>query len=284
MTLVAASSVLFAVRFNATRNGESMRLNASSFGNGSGGGNKGGGWFKKRWEEKSLEDKRWFLYVTIAIIATTAVYLTPDEYSEHRFQVAGWIVLLGLHLVIWPFFTEKTSLSTKIVITGFLLFFISGVIFPNATKTEVANVQKGLTSFDENYGKRISATGKQQTARITLTSKLSVVPGGIFKKVEISPEKVIEKISWSCPKGCIAEIQHEGDLLCNDGNFQGVSCVAIIVGYTSRNVAIYREQFKEPPGDMHIVYPKNFIHVIYSFGTIREFGPVDIDIKAVVSG
>lgn len=108
---------------------------------------------KAWWGKKDPEKKTWFLYAITAAIAITIVYLTPEKYSGSRYEIAGWFVLLVLHLVIWPFFTNKTSLGTKIIISAILIFYPLAVLFPNATKIWVADIKKSATKFDEGYGK-----------------------------------------------------------------------------------------------------------------------------------
>lgn len=80
----------------------------------------------QKWDEKDLEGKRWFMYTVLAVIAIFVSLISGPA-------SAGVVVLLGLHLVIWPFFTEKTSLITKVFISGFLLFYTAAFALPDGT-------------------------------------------------------------------------------------------------------------------------------------------------------
>lgn len=256
-------------------------------------------WIKKKLDgKKDLAEKRSFLYMALMIIVISVAYLLPGNIGSAKFLWMGAIVYLALHLVIWPFFTDSTSTLTKFIVNGFLLVIAVAVFFPNKSDETWEKIKKTRENIDSVKSTSTPDAGGANpasdaavalvpAARTTLTPTLHVVPGGVFKKAELPPEKVLEKISWSCPTGCIAEIVHEGAMICSDegeGTYQGISCKADVVGLTSTGVKIYNEQFKEPPGDIKIEYPTNLIHVIYSFGTIEEFGATDIPIVAIISG
>lgn len=80
----------------------------------------------QKWDDRGPEGKRWFLYTVLAVIAIFVSWISGPA-------SAGIVVLLGLHLVIWPFFTEKTSLMTKVFISGFLLFYTAAFALPDGT-------------------------------------------------------------------------------------------------------------------------------------------------------
>lgn len=154
------------------------------------------------WEKKDIDSQRWFLYTALAVIAIVIVYAAPEKWSAYRYTVAGAVVLLGLHLVIWPFYTEKTSLMTKVFITGFLLYFISAFAFPDTVRIGnagirivEANVKKAAdqaSRYAENLEKGSAASNKSTsvgnvpTKKIALTSDWSEPSyfnpsGGIFR-------------------------------------------------------------------------------------------------------
>lgn len=257
-------------------------------------GKKEGGEKPSWWKDKDMEARRWFLYTALVVIAITAVYVTPDKYSGYRFQIGGWIILAGLHLIIWPFFTEKTGLFTKVLITCFGLFFIFAVVTPNAIQKEVANVQGAIRNYDENYGKAsVPNEAKQQksshaiaTANRPATKALQqvveVTPGGIFRKADLPGGVVVENISWDCSQGCIVEIEHDGSPMCTTGYYQKAQCASLVVEYKHNNIMRYREQFVELPG-VKPEYPNNLVNVIFSFGTDEGFGPVRINVNSIIS-
>lgn len=100
------------------------------------------------WKKKSDEEKVWFLYVMTAVVSITIVYMTPEAYASNSYVFAGIFVLAMLHLVIWPLYTKKTSVVTKIVISAILTFFITAVILPKSTKSWVAEVKASIMEFD----------------------------------------------------------------------------------------------------------------------------------------
>lgn len=122
----------------------------------------------------------------------------------------------------------------------------------------------------------------------TFHQELHAEPHGPFQTVE-TPAEQTGRISWSCPRGCIVEIQHEGDLLCSSSNaevggvYQNVPCKVDIIGQTSTGAKMYREQFLQKLGSQPLNTPRNLMHVIYSFGTTEEIGPIDVKVDVEVT-
>lgn len=109
---------------------------------------------KDGWNKKTLEQKRWFLYVWIMIIAITVVYVVKHSfggaYENMRFFIGGVVVLFVLHAVIWPFFTEKTSIITKAVTFAVFAFLSWSVITPDATVRVMKIYDDKIKDINEN--------------------------------------------------------------------------------------------------------------------------------------
>lgn len=245
------------------------------------------------WQAKNLEQKRWFLYTWLMVLAILVVYAVPhvnQAYESKRFLIGGIVVLLGLHLVIWPFFTEKTSMSTKIVATAVFLFLIMAVLAPNAAVRAMDTADKAIEDFDKNgitLNHRAREDGvPQPAARKPMTREifqtLHALPGGNFQKADIPPGVVIESIKGTCPAGCIVQVEHDGFQICTTGVYQGTECDSTIVEYRN-NIVRYREYFVQHP-DFNIDLPKDLVRVIFSFGTDEVFGPVEVYVTSVISG
>lgn len=152
---------------------------------------------------EDLEGKKWWWYTILVSVAIILVYALPEEHKEYRFAVGGWFILIALHLIVWPFFTEKTSLIAKVTMTAFILFFTNAAIFPKTAVYEVERFNNWRKTFDDNYGKaRVSEPAQQSAAtpaRYQPEKRLDVlwlVPGDDFKEIPISPGA---KFNVECP-------------------------------------------------------------------------------------
>lgn len=118
------------------------------------------------WARKSRKRRLWFLYTALMVIAILIAYTVPyynnGEYTSLRFQIGGYVALLVLHIVIWPFYSKKTSFTKKVVVTSVLLFVISAVLAPNAAERFMASVDNKIKEFDQNAFKEASIDGKDR--------------------------------------------------------------------------------------------------------------------------
>ena len=162
---------------------------------------------------KALESKRWWWYITLVVVAIILVYVTPDAYKDYRFAIGGWFILLGLHLIVWPFFTEKTSLTTKVVMTAFMLFFINAAVLPNATRVEVKRFQDAKNAFDEGYGKAPAVQSVEQSIQavyqLEITSVQLTIP--VDETVFVAPPQGYRLSSALCPAENVMEITNGRD-------------------------------------------------------------------------
>lgn len=269
------------------------------------------------WKVREPEAKKWFWYIIVLIITITFSSVSP---SEHRYTVAMITALLGLHIVWLVLLREKTvSATTKVVVTGFLIFFIAAGLLPGTSdyfgskwriiKKEVAAKGKKEMDYADKYvaGVTPASESSQQSARRspqavlkTTTQTLHLEPGrNNFRKVGIpSGTRVIEGVEWSCEDGCIIEVEHDMNRLCEIGGdtehesgllwslgtYQEAKCRVATIP-SRPGVIRYREQFLAPIGsdNNNFFLPDNLIHVITSFGTNEVMGPRDIVVSAITS-
>lgn len=270
------------------------------------------------WKVREQESKKWFWYIIVLIITITFSSVSPDE---HRYTVAMITALLGLHVVWLVLLREKTvSATTKVVVTGFLIFFIAAGLLPGTStyldakwrviKKDVAIKSEEEKNYADAYdGKSASEIreSSQQSARRapqavlkTTTQTLHLEPGrNNFRKVGIpSGTRVIESVEWSCEDGCIIEVEHDMNRLCEIGGdtehesgllwslgtYQETKCRVATIP-SRPGVIRYREQFLAPIGadNNNFLIPDNLIHVITSFGTNEVMGPRDIVVSAITS-
>lgn len=234
---------------------------------------------------EDLEGKKWWWYTILVSVAIILVYALPEEHEEYRFAVGGWFILIALHLIVWPFFTEKTSLIAKVTMTAFILFFTNAAVFPKAAVFEVERFTNWRKTFDDNYGKAPASESAQQSVATSANNKsesqiasqtYQIFPGERFKKVSLPPGRIIKDLTWDCPDGCILEIVHDGQPLCPATNiYQGLPCGSLQPeignGGTERN----REQFAMPYGNF-IKFPRNLVLIGVSFGTDENLGPIEV--------
>lgn len=254
------------------------------------------GWFKKFfepemsedkkswWGRKDIESRRWFLYIALAVIAIFVAYLIPDGpdgNGSYRYKIMGAIVLIGLHLVIWPFFTDKTSALTKFLVSAFLIFCVVAFLFPNVADKTWKSVKNQATDFDNNYGKPQVVTSQVAIAPavyqtgILPPQTLHVIPGERFKKINIPPGRIIKDMTWDCPDGCILEIVHDGQPLCTTNTYQGLPCGALRPDVMGSSTTRYHEQFAIPYGKF-INFPRDLVVVGVAFGTDPALGPIEV--------
>lgn len=167
----------------------------------------------KKWKTKSPEDKRWFLYSAIAVLAIMLAYTIPDSWTaEERYYLLGGFVVVAVHIV-WLFFTDTTSITTKILVSAFLIFCFSAVLMPNtanklwtdakmAVNEYDARVKAGKPFFDESKP-AVSVTqasppyqpqplSDEKIIPIDTTVVVTTPPGHRLSSVECPPENVME--------------------------------------------------------------------------------------------
>jgi hypothetical protein len=151
------------------------------------------------------------------------------------------------------------------------------------TNAIASDVEKAKQRRDEKQ--KLKADMAPQTTQQSRTQELHqilhVVPGGNFQKADVPGGVVIEKITADCLQGCIAQVEHDGFQICTTGHYQGADCASITVD-TVNGVARHREQFVQLPGKK-IDLPSDLRQVIFSFGTDEEFGPIQVNVKTVIS-
>lgn len=178
----------------------------------SGGGGLSKEWLEK-WKIKELDDKRWFLYSAIAVLAIMLAYTIPDSWTaEERYYLLGGFVVVAVHIV-WLFFTDTTSITTKILVSAFLVFCFSAVLMPNtanklwtdakmAVNEYDARVKAGKPFFDESKP-AVSVTqasppyqpqplSDEKIIPIDTTVVVTTPPGHRLSSVECPPENVME--------------------------------------------------------------------------------------------
>lgn len=247
----------------------------------------------KWWGKKDNDNKVWFLYKSLAILAITVGYIAGD--GAIRYTAMGVIVLLLLHLVIWPFFTETTSTTTKIIVGGFLVFCVFGFLFPNLTDRVVSSTKNWGSNIDKSYigqSDVMKTTGKIPLQKVPIEPPLQtlyLVPGENFRSPVIpNGTSIIDNINADCPLNCIVQVDHDSDQICTEngsgdyetdrhgkkwllGKYQGSKCMFTIVS-GGGGVIRYRERFLLKKSKVD--FPTNLINVIYSFGTNSDLGPV----------
>lgn len=180
---------------------------------------------KDWWGKKTLEQKRWFLYVWLMIIAITVVYVVKHSfggaYANLRFFIGGVLVLLVLHAVIWPFFAEKTSIITKAVTFAVFAFLSWSVLTPDATVRVMEIYDAKIKDINENAFKggppprsadtaaRYQSETEQQSSSeaissLGLSTVAIVVPVGAT--IEVDRPNGHYLASVNCPKEVVMEI------------------------------------------------------------------------------
>lgn len=102
----------------------------------------------EKWKTKSPEDKRWFLYTAIAVLAIMLAYTIPDSWTaEERYYLLGGFVVVAVHIV-WLFFTDTTSITTKILVSAFLVFCFSAVLMPNTANKLWTDAKMTVNEYD----------------------------------------------------------------------------------------------------------------------------------------
>ncbi|MFA5997500.1 MAG: hypothetical protein WC791_03365 [Candidatus Paceibacterota bacterium] len=106
------------------------------------------------WAKKDLNAKAWFLYTSNAIVSilitSVVAYVFDGVYAEWRFFAGGAFFWLVCHLVIWTFYTDKTSNSTKAFVVATAIFFFFAVVIPDATVRAVERVDEMRKGYDNN--------------------------------------------------------------------------------------------------------------------------------------
>lgn len=159
------------------------------------------------WSEKDLNQKRWFLYALLAAIAIGAAYTTD---GKEQFILMGAVVLIGLHVVIWPFFTDKTSLMTKIIIGGFLFFCAAAYLFPNTANTTWKEVKTQAKNFDEGFTPdKIYSWQKTSPAVDSPASETLSIPMTVSsdKYIEVMTPAGYRYANTECPANAVMGIQ-----------------------------------------------------------------------------
>lgn len=266
---------------------------------------------EKWWNKKDKENKVWFLYKALAILAITIGFIAGDE--PIRYVAMCATALLGLHLVIWPFFTETTSASTKIVVTSFLVFCIIAGFVPNFTHSTMTGIKKAVADFDSGQGQEEKVAQRQ-------TTSLKKAPSGTLHGKEPSPQilnlvpnrkfaGVITPygkwtMSADCPAGCISQVDHDGDIMCSanggaevdtdgkrwlsgtyqwtlNGREQTTKCLFTVLPNGDRVVPRFRERFLVLPG----IKPQytNLEEATFSWGASWGIDPNDPGLGQVVA-
>ncbi len=156
---------------------------------------------------KDLESKRWWWYTVLVVVAITLVYVTPETYKDYRFAVGGWFILLGLHLIVWPLFTEKTSLIAKVTMTAFIIFFTNAAVFPKTAVYEVERFNNWRKTFDNDYGKAPASKSVEKSAIVPAVYQpetrrnVITVTDKEFTEIPVPPGAVA---SFDCPYGAEA--------------------------------------------------------------------------------
>ncbi|MFZ2303594.1 MAG: hypothetical protein WAV98_02255 [Minisyncoccia bacterium] len=283
--------------------------------------------FVTRWWEKDNPNSKkrvWLIILSVVVMLVAGASMpksTSGESSpENVYLLAGIISMLGVH-IIWGVysFDEKVSWMETTILYGIIFFYGLTLVFSQVVPIRNAGwslINKNLTVAQESLESAVINFGKtpppqpsaiRQSTRspraILKTTKqpLYAVPGGNFQKAE-TPRgaRVIEKISFNCPQGCISQVEHDGYRMCETengnglevdrngnrwywGSYQNTKClVTTIPG--APGIVRYRERFlKLPNSKLH--FPADLIFVIYSFGASwgidsadRGFGPVPVDV------
>lgn len=232
---------------------------------------------KRRWGDKSEEQQLWFLYSSLAVIAILVAYLTPEDIGATRYKIMGGVVLIVLHVVIWPFFLKKTSATTKFFVSTFLVFCAFAFVFPNTADKTWKDTKKWAENFDRNdeEEKETILTSKKEVPSMKTMFKeniTTVLEPGVMENV-VWPKKArrIDDLTWSCPHGCFVGIEHiirkNETPVCIEKIYREYACTSEIISQNRDGDYIVKEVFLNPPGQ-GVPLPHNLRGFFINFSTI----------------
>lgn len=266
--------------------------------------------------EKSLSNERfWLLGFIVVAVITILLYTVLDEESSDRWKTVGLITLVGMHVFIfWNFsqallYEDKLHPATKFFVGACLVFWSIALFVPNFAQEMVKGTKGMVTTFDDRFNpekalakekteQQPSVAGYQPRTQV-IQKVFEAVPQGDFQEMEIpSGTRVIENLTWDCPRRCILEVEHDGQRMCDIGDgsrityssnrhmwyvgeYKNVTCSVAGDNYTEGHVI---EHFYVDPGANKIVFPKNLLNVVSRFGTDEVLGPVSIKVTMRISG
>ena len=264
--------------------------------------------------------KFWIIGFVVVLVGTTLLYTILSDKGANRLFYVGILTVVGMHIFIAYefyralFYKEPFHLLTRIFIGAVIVFWSIAVFLPNTADRLITNTKNTVSAFDENVMEPAGSIAA--TPRVSSASKpvmrefppqtLHVVPGGVFQKADTPVgARVMEKITFDCPQGCISQVEHDGYRMCDIGNgeswdkdrhgniwyvgsYQGTKCIMTTIRGTE-GVERFRERFlKIPKSEFH--YPRDLVRVIFTFGAdwgiYRDdpgFGPVDVFVTTVTS-
>lgn len=186
----------------------------------------------RKWREREKSEKDlWEMYAATAVLGILVAWITPDDYIEYRYAAAAVAVLLMLHLVVWPFFTKRTSTISKVVLSAIIIFYPAAWLIPAPTKDGSGfadgvsaawriikkagqNGSAAMVKIADDYEKGIDSGASQSVeqtavAKAEITSVQLTIP--VDETVFVAPPHGYRLSSALCPPENVMEVTGNHD-------------------------------------------------------------------------